>query len=330
MNREQARALADQLWKVADSTGLGRSVYMVLDGAKSTKIYPMINNSGLESTCLFSGSLSYSLTRAAPHLVKLTKESDFLVHILEVSGGEAWGVILFADAQTDTSNVRNHCRRIANVTGVNGKSLYFRYYDPSISQSLLPVCSIDELTTLFGPIQYFITMINSGDADWQWSAMYRSIEGDGQLETQLMKESEPLSAATPFKSFSYIRPFQLRQAHMDVFEKKADLSFFKKIMQTYTKCYEPNPNLTFKIDNTPYNLAGYLWRCYPKGVEYKLESAYDFSVFFHLCRSYGWAFWEKEKYKWVTDLLNLPRPSEVRISKIERELSNQLVKRIWS
>lgn len=328
MNQENAKSMQNGLWDLAESSGFCGAVYAVLDGAKSSKIFPAVNNSGLEHTCLFSGELNYSLKCAAPHLVKLSKNNDFLSEILPLVQGDNWGVVLFADANADTTVVRNHCRRIANVTGVNGKSLYFRYYDANIISELLPVCSADELTTLFGPIQYFVASktIDNGP---HWNVMYRSAE-NRLLSSQVMDVGTELKPAVPFESFSYIRPFQLRQEHMDVFEKKADLSFFKKIMSSYVRSYEPNPNLTFKVEDTPYNLSGYFWRCYPKGVEYKLESAYDFMVFFHLCRNYGWAFWEKEKYKWATEILNMPRPAEIRISKIERELSNQLVKRVWS
>lgn len=317
------------LWSCAAAQEKQCSVYTILDGAKNTKIHPMINNSGLESVCLFEGKLEYAQLRSAPHIVRLEKHHDFSQELVDKAWARNWGIFVIAETESGISALRKHCRRMARVLGPNGKPLYFRYYDPSILFTILPVCSSEEVSALLGPFLYVFAGMEA-DEEAGWTVIYREANTAELRQQQNIIDSSTLEPAEIFSAARRTNLFQLRQAHMDVFEKKADLDFFKRIFARYLRCYNDKPGKTFVIDKHSYNLINYLWRCYPKGVEYKLENAYNFMVFFDLASQFGWAFWDKPEYAWATELLELPRPAVVRIAKLERRISSKRMERFWS
>ncbi|TVQ55912.1 MAG: DUF4123 domain-containing protein, partial [Phycisphaerales bacterium] len=53
--------------------------------------------------------------------------------------------------------IRRHLRKFLKVKSPEGKTLYFRYYDPRILAAFLPACNEQELRQLFGPLESFIT-----------------------------------------------------------------------------------------------------------------------------------------------------------------------------
>ena len=132
------------------------NVFAILDGARDRRIEPMLRNSGSEHECLFSGQMTYALRRAAPFIVKLEKDSDFIERLLSLSWGNAWGVLGIANADCTLQTVRKNLRSIARVIGPNGKPLMFRYYDPRVMRVYLPTCVEHEVTQVFGPLQAIV------------------------------------------------------------------------------------------------------------------------------------------------------------------------------
>ena len=52
--------------------------------------------------------------------------------------------------------------RFLRVTDESGRKLLFRYYDPRVLPIYLPTCTNDELTTIFGPVDRFVTETEDG------------------------------------------------------------------------------------------------------------------------------------------------------------------------
>jgi hypothetical protein len=149
--------IEQQLWP----NGAGRSVYMILDGARDRRIYSDLMNSHLIYSCLYSGDLAFELEVAAPHLVQLEFEDKFTRGLIQRSWGNSWGVFLKSDTRME--RLRRHLRSFLRVKNWRGQNLVFRYYDPRILRVYLPTCTTDELQTVFGPIQQFWT--ENDDAD---------------------------------------------------------------------------------------------------------------------------------------------------------------------
>ena len=53
--------------------------------------------------------------------------------------------------------LRKHFRKFLFVSDERGESVYFRFYDPSVLRTFLPVCDSSETQSFFGPIDCFLT-----------------------------------------------------------------------------------------------------------------------------------------------------------------------------
>ncbi len=143
-------AIISELWE-PNEHGEMPNVFVILDGARDKRIEPMINNSKLPHECLYAGRISYVLKRAAPHIVSLKRDSEFVRKLLKDGWGNSWGVFITAFEDVTMAAIRNNCRRISKVRAPNGKTLVFRYYDPRVLRVLLPTCGAEQLRKLFGP-----------------------------------------------------------------------------------------------------------------------------------------------------------------------------------
>jgi hypothetical protein len=129
-------------------------LYMVVDGARDERVYRAVYESRLDYECLFTGSIPYELSAAAPYLVNLTKESSFTRWVLEEGWGKGLGIFVWAWANTEL--LRRHFRRLLQVQDEQGRKLYFRYYDPRVLRTYLPTCTQAERTEFFGPVQQYL------------------------------------------------------------------------------------------------------------------------------------------------------------------------------
>jgi len=129
--------------------GEAPTVYAVLDGARDRRIYRAVYDSQLDYECLFSGDIPYDLAEAAPYLVQLSREADFTRWLLENGWGKGFGIFAWSRAGLET--LRRHFRRLLQVKNEQGKTLYFRYYDPRVLRAYLPTCTSEELRAVFGP-----------------------------------------------------------------------------------------------------------------------------------------------------------------------------------
>jgi len=152
VNTTHLAQIRASLW----STDVSRSkrVWAILDGARDSRIYPALNETHLNSSCLYAGNLAPELKSNAPYLVALD-EYDFFTHYIIKNGwGESWGVYLRCDASLE--QLRRHLRRFLTVQDERGKRLIFRYYDPRVLRVYLPTCLPAELRQVFGPIHSFL------------------------------------------------------------------------------------------------------------------------------------------------------------------------------
>lgn len=142
--------IISELWE-PNEHGESPNVFTILDGARDKRIEPLVNNSKLPHECLYAGRISYTLKRAAPHIVALKRDSEFTRKLLALGWGNSWGIFLTAFSGVTMTAIRNNCRRISKVKAPSGKTLVFRYYDPRVLRVLLPTCDPDQAKKIFGP-----------------------------------------------------------------------------------------------------------------------------------------------------------------------------------
>jgi hypothetical protein len=145
---EHAQAVSPHLFGTE-----GQTTYAVLDGASCPDLLESLARHGAENICLYRGELKPDLARAAPYLVRLEEASPFTAWLLNEGWGNHWGI--FATAPADLRAMRKHFRHYLIVKAPDGRSLYFRYYDPRVLRVYLPTCTAAESAFVFGPITSF-------------------------------------------------------------------------------------------------------------------------------------------------------------------------------
>lgn len=146
-------ALAERLKEIlfADSD---LNVFAILDGASIPDLLDRLAGDKPEYICLYRGELDEDLSAAAPYLVLLLRDSAFTDWLLREGWGNHWGI--FATANADMKTVRKHCRRLLIVRSPDGDTLYFRYYDPRVWISFLPIMSKEHCEVVYGNIVDYI------------------------------------------------------------------------------------------------------------------------------------------------------------------------------
>ena len=129
-------------------------VYAILDGAAIPNLLPSLEANEAEYLCLYRGELDPELAATAPYLVVLKPKTALTKWVL--SGfGQHWGI--FAVTSSNRRDMRKHFRKFLMVYDLDGKPLYFRYYDPRVLRIYLPTCNSEETQMVFGPVMaYFL------------------------------------------------------------------------------------------------------------------------------------------------------------------------------
>jgi len=130
------------------------SIYAVLDGASIPLLRDKLYEHDPEYVCLYAGDLEPDMEEVAPYLVRLERDSPFCHWVLSEGWGNHWGV--FVSTEEDLRTLRKHFRTFLLVQDPEGKTLYFRYYDPRVLRVYLPTCNDDEAQAVFGPVQWYV------------------------------------------------------------------------------------------------------------------------------------------------------------------------------
>lgn len=135
-------------------------LYAVLDAARDVRALNELKeekayrDESLEFRSLYDGESAQYLEMFSPFLVRL-KPGSFLLKTLAASGwGNSWGI--FVACKLSLPELRKHFRHFLTVDTPDGKSNYFRWYDPRVLRVFLPTCKGSELKEFFGPVQAFI------------------------------------------------------------------------------------------------------------------------------------------------------------------------------
>jgi len=136
-------------------------LFALADAGRSAEVLTLLHSFDVELRSLYEGDAEVQLGRSGPYLVSLPPDSDLLPALVRRGWGNAWVVILTADASF--ADLRRHFRRLLMVKRQrDGGELYFRFYDPRVLRVFLPTCSPEQLPQLFGPVSAFLMEDESG------------------------------------------------------------------------------------------------------------------------------------------------------------------------
>ena len=153
----------------------GAHTYAVLDGASCEDLLGKLAEFHPESVCLYTGELGPDVREVAPYLVLLPEGHPFAEWLLVEGVGKHWGV--FARSPANLQAMRKHFRTFLLVKSPEGRTLYFRYYDPRVLRMYLPTCSAPELRAVFGPVTSYVVEAKAEGAVHLFSAPHGALEG---------------------------------------------------------------------------------------------------------------------------------------------------------
>lgn len=130
------------------------NVYAIVDAARSESIYPKIMRSKAKKACLHRGKKAEELAWVAPYLVQLEREDDFTQWLCDDGWGNSQCIFMRSSASLD--ELKRHFRRYLTVYDEEGKSYFFRFYDPRVMRVYLPTCNDEEIKTVFGEVESFM------------------------------------------------------------------------------------------------------------------------------------------------------------------------------
>jgi hypothetical protein len=150
--------LADVLWHDG-----GDAAFAVLDGAGIPNLLDRLYaHPQPEFACLFRGELPADVAEVAPYLVRLERDSEMLQWIVS-AWGKAWGIFVVAPDTLDLAAVRRHLRKLNLVSGADGSTLMFRYYDPRVMRTFLPLSEPQQRLDVFGPLRRIVVEAEQPD-----------------------------------------------------------------------------------------------------------------------------------------------------------------------
>jgi hypothetical protein len=158
-------AINRALWQ-GDGQGQG-SFYAILDAAREPIIYSRLAESDNRKVCLLIGDQARELATVAPYLVELDKNDPFTQWILKKGWGKSWGI--FVESETTFIKLRNSLRTFLRVADEDGKTFFFRYYDPRVLRVFLPTCDAKQFEVLFEAVVRYYSEGEDGDTLLQYS-----------------------------------------------------------------------------------------------------------------------------------------------------------------
>lgn len=136
-------------------------LYGIFDGATVPNLPTRLFEAQLPNHCLFKGDLHPDLAHVAPYLVFLPPDHEFTDWVFSEGLGNDWGI--FVHSRDSLIEMRNHFRSLVNVYDEHANARTFRFYDPRVLRQFLPICTPDELETLFGNADRFFAETEDGD-----------------------------------------------------------------------------------------------------------------------------------------------------------------------
>lgn len=133
-----------------------QSVFAVLDGAKVSGLPYRLKHFRVQHACLLRGRLTTEMALVAPYLVRLELNCKFTHWLLRFTGVSSEFIYCFGAVEFRA--LRTHLRSLTTVRHPLGRFLFFRFYDPTVLASFLPLCDGSQMAVMFGPLQHYYVL----------------------------------------------------------------------------------------------------------------------------------------------------------------------------
>jgi hypothetical protein len=126
----------------------GEPAYAVIDAARAPIVYATLVRGDLVQTCLFEGRRAAELCNLAPYLVPLPPGAPLLATLAGEWWGEARAILL--TSRERPADVVARLRSLLVVRTDEDRSMLFRFYDPRVLRTFLPVATPRQIAAFFG------------------------------------------------------------------------------------------------------------------------------------------------------------------------------------
>jgi hypothetical protein len=149
-------------------------LYAMVDAAGNASALDVLyENDSLSFDCLFPGDVEPEVFEAAPFLVDLKDQPEVLDWLLE-GWGESW--VSFLHSELSLAELQIHLRQFTQVRTPDGAVVWFRFYDPSVLRTAIPVLDTDQCKQMFKSVALFL-----GEGDTPNSLVRLAFDGSKAL-----------------------------------------------------------------------------------------------------------------------------------------------------
>jgi len=122
--------LERELFGPADTT---TGCFVILDSGQIPNLPELLEQSGMEYRCLFTGQTGEALAEHAPWLVRLESGARFTRELFTTSDAvwHLWGAqrCIIVRSSQDFHAIWKHFRRLTRIEDAQGKTFYFRFWE---------------------------------------------------------------------------------------------------------------------------------------------------------------------------------------------------------
>lgn len=206
-------------------------LYAILDAAKVKvpSLRSTLDTADLDFACLITGEDYEALKDSAPYIVELKEGNDFTrtlftynpnfsdkhltVHLWHKEPG------IYIRSRASLMELGQHFAQFVKVQDEQGKSYFFRFYEPKYLETLFQALAPGEINSLFGPHH----------------STFFAYSNDDRLFFSIRQSSDNLNVPA--------EPILLSQRIRDVFNQGAEQKFIRKALDF---CQQNLPAITLK------------------------------------------------------------------------------------
>jgi len=128
--------------------------YALLDAARDPGVLAWIHASRAGAASLFPGEPGIRMAKGAPYLAEISRDDATLESIVRRAWGKSWGVFLASRRSLD--ELVTALQRLLVVRDPGGTPMLFRFYDPRVLRTFLPIATPHQADTLCAGVEAFV------------------------------------------------------------------------------------------------------------------------------------------------------------------------------
>ena len=163
----------------------GRTLFAIIDAARSPLVRPLLDKAGSPFECLFTlDDMPADVKAYAPYVAELRPQSRLLELLTHHGWNEHW--CSYAVSASSLEQMRVHLKKFLVVKLDDDREVFFRFFDPRVMRVFIPACAQEEAERFFGDITAFFC------SDAEGACMEFALDGANAGGRRLATRLHPL------------------------------------------------------------------------------------------------------------------------------------------